>query len=161
MSRKHPLAVRLRAAQDAADPRPSNRKIAEAIGVSPPTVDRLMNGEVDTKLENLDAVADFLKVPRSEARELAALPPGEGDPYTGPEESRQLTRKQRAALDELIRSFVATPRIASADNPVTDIATKRGTQHRPPASKAARDTEPSEGRRRRKAQDDAAEETQD
>ena len=46
-------------------PRPSNRKIADAIGVSPPTVDRLMNGEVDTKLGNLDAVADYLNVPLS------------------------------------------------------------------------------------------------
>lgn len=118
MSRDHPLAERLRRAQDSMKPRPSNREIAKAVGVSSPTVDRLMNGEVDTKLENLDGVADYLGVPRREARQLADLPATDGNPYTGPPESRLLTEKQRTALDDLIKSFVGNPSIGSAGGDV-------------------------------------------
>lgn len=105
MGRNHPLAVKLRSARDATDPRLSNRAIARLAGVSAPTVDRLMNGDVDTKVSNLDAVADVLKIRRSEARKLAGLPATDGDPYMGPDESRLLNRRQRDALDELIRAF--------------------------------------------------------
>ena len=89
-------------------PRPSNRKIADMAKVSPATVDRLMKGQVDTRIENIDAVADILGVPRREARQLASLPATSGGPYQPPEESRLLDSRQRAALDELIRAFVAS-----------------------------------------------------
>lgn len=116
MGETHPLAKRLRDARDARKPPLSNRKIAELANVSPATVDRLMRGQVDTKVGNIDAIADVLGVPRREARKLSGLPPTDGDPpYTGPEESRLLNRKQRAALDELIRAFLASSTIASDD----------------------------------------------
>lgn len=123
MSRDHPLAVRFRAAQDATSPRLSNRDIAKRADVSSPTVDRLMKGEVDTRVENIDAVADVLRVPRPEARRLAKLPYTDGDPYTGPTESRLLSSRQRAALDELIRSFVSG---ASIRDPSPDDAETAG-----------------------------------
>ncbi|MFV8173363.1 helix-turn-helix domain-containing protein [Mycolicibacterium peregrinum] len=112
MTADHPLVKRLRSARD--DAKLSNRKVAELAGVSPATVDRLMNGDVSTKVENLDSIAAVLKVPTSEARELANLPATPTSPYVGPEESRLLTQRQRSALDELIRSVVATKGVIHA-----------------------------------------------
>ena len=69
-----------------------------------------MNGDTDTKPANLDAIAAVVGVPISEARELAGMPPVSGGPYTAPDESRLLNPRQRAALDELIRSMVVLDR---------------------------------------------------
>lgn len=84
----------------------SNRKIAAAAGVSAPTVDRIIKGNVDTRVENLDAVAKAVGVGITEARRLAGLPQGEPGAYIGPEESRLLNRRQRTAIDELIKAIV-------------------------------------------------------
>lgn len=112
MTADHPLVKRLRSARD--NVKLSNRKVAELAGVSPATVDRLMNGDVSTKVENLDSIAEVLKVPTREARELANLPATPTSPYVGPEESRLLTQRQRSAIDELIRSVVATKGVIHA-----------------------------------------------
>lgn len=93
----------------------SNRQIADAAGVSPPTVDRMMNGTVRTQLENLDAVAEVLGIPIAEARRLTERPPGTSTPYTGPSESRLLSGRQRQAIDELIRSIVSARPSAGQD----------------------------------------------
>lgn len=108
-----PLAQRFQAARDKAGL--SNRQIAIAAGVSAPTVDRLMKGDVDTKPANLDAIATVVGVPIAEARELAGMPPVNGGPYAAPDESRLLDKRQRAALDELIRSMVSPRSLDEAD----------------------------------------------
>lgn len=85
----------------------SNREIAKKSGVSSPTVDRMMNGTVQAKPENIDAVARVLGVPLAEVRRLTGLPADLGA-YVPTSESRLLDQRQRRALDELIRSIVAT-----------------------------------------------------
>lgn len=126
MTADHPLAQRFRQARQKVGK--SNRKIAEEAGVAPATVDRMMNGDVDSKVDNLDKVAAALGVPEREARYLAGLPPVSGGPYSAPSESRLLDDRQRSALDELIRSIVATkgtgravpsPQTASSGTPQT------------------------------------------
>lgn len=124
------LSDRLEAARTAKGGRKkgwSNRYIAEQAKVSPPTVDRLFNGQVVTELDNLDAVADVLGVPRAEARELSARPPGGFGPYEAPLESRLLDVRQRRALDELIRSIVSGVVSDDGEHRATGIAGEVGT----------------------------------
>ncbi|SKF67704.1 Uncharacterised protein [Mycobacteroides abscessus subsp. bolletii] len=52
-------------------------------------------------------LAMALRIPTQELRELAGIP-AEGQPWMPPQESRSLDDRQRRALDELIRSIVAT-----------------------------------------------------
>lgn len=99
------LSERFGKAKDAV-PGLTNREIARQAGVSPPTVDRMMRGEGQPELDNVDAVARVLKVPVREARKLAGFPQTVNDHYTGPNESRLLTLRQRKAIDELIKSIV-------------------------------------------------------
>lgn len=105
------LAAEFRAVRNAREAatgqRWSNRRIAELAGVSGPTVDRLMKGTGKIEPANLDAIADVLNVPIEKAREWAGLPPVAGGPYTAPDVARLLSERQRAALDELIRSIVS------------------------------------------------------
>lgn len=100
------LSQRLMKAKDEKDL--TNRKIADAVGLAPATVDRMMNGTGQPDVESLDAVAEFLGVPISEARQLRGLPSGAKGPYVAPAESRLLSNRQRRALDNLIRSIVDT-----------------------------------------------------
>lgn len=59
-------------------------------------------------------LAMALRIPSQELRELAGIP-AEGQPWMPPQESRSLDDRQRRALDELIRSIVAT---RGADNAI-------------------------------------------
>lgn len=102
-----PLARRFREARDGVPT--TNRKIALTVGVSSPTIDRLMNGDGRTAIETIDSVAQHLGVPLDEARRLADLPTTGRELYMGPSESRILSQRQRKALDELIRAMVAAP----------------------------------------------------
>lgn len=103
----------------------SNRAIATLTDVAPETINRIMRHEGTPDVETIDKIADALKLSRSRLRSAANLPRGEAGPYQPPEESRLLDSRQRAALDELIRSFVASSPSAPPA-PVDRLALRRG-----------------------------------
>lgn len=93
----------------------SNRQIADRAGLRAGTVDRIMNRVGHPKVETVDKLAHALKIPVEQAREAAGKPRGESAQYVPPAESRLLDDRQRRALDELIRSFVAAKETANED----------------------------------------------
>ena len=95
----------------------SNRAIADTVGVAPETVNRIMRNEGDPDLETLDKIAQALKIPVVKLREAAARPTGTQSAYVPPIEANLLDDRQRRALDELIRSVVAS---RGAGNAVAD-----------------------------------------
>lgn len=60
----------------------------------------------------LAAFSDVLNIPINKLRTAAGVPVGEGSPWAPPSEANRLDLRQRRALEELIRSMVAseTPR---------------------------------------------------
>jgi len=73
------------------------------------TISRLRAGTTrDLDEETMVALAAVLPVTVDELRVAAGLPAGEAEPYVAPPEFSRLTYRQRALLDELVRSFVAT-----------------------------------------------------
>jgi transcriptional regulator with XRE-family HTH domain len=72
----------------------------------------------------LIAFADVLHVSLSTLRRAAGLPADETAPYTPPAEASRLTRRQRRAVDEIIRAMLDPGRS------VTDISTRRRTSTR-------------------------------
>ena len=54
----------------------------------------------------LRALADGLKVPLVELRRAAALPAEQTEPYVPPAEASRLNRRQRRAVDEIIRAML-------------------------------------------------------
>lgn len=86
-------------------------KLAEKRGVriDRSQVGKFLNGThaPRPKETSLAALAELFAVPVTDLRELAGRPPGELGPYVPTPESASLTDRQRNALDELIRSFVA------------------------------------------------------
>lgn len=91
----------------------SNRQIAERAGLRPGTVDRVMNGVGQPKVETVDKIAQALKIPVEQAREAAGKPRGSSELYVPPAEARLLDERQRLALDELIRSVTSVARGSS------------------------------------------------
>ena len=90
-------------------PDSSNRDLAKRAGVSRGTVDNYRNGVVVKPTEDvLQAFHALLGVPIQDLRLAAGLPRGEAEPYKAPAEANLLDDRQRNALDELIRSIVAT-----------------------------------------------------
>ncbi|MGX9296083.1 helix-turn-helix domain-containing protein [Tsukamurella paurometabola] len=89
-------------------PEKSNRQIAKAVGVAPGTIDGIMRGDRAPGLDTLDKIAHALKIPIEQLREAAGQPRGEAAPYSPPPEANLLNDPQRRALDELIKSIVAT-----------------------------------------------------
>ncbi|MCD2263257.1 helix-turn-helix domain-containing protein [Dietzia aurantiaca] len=112
----------------------SNRRISEMAGVSRGTIDNYRNGTHPARPseEVLRAFHDLLGIPMEQLRAAADLPPGEEEPYLPPSEANLLNSRQRRALDELIRSFVATKEAHREDqgtqdppsNPPTDGETR-------------------------------------
>lgn len=99
----------------------SNREIARRSDgrLSRATVDTYMkDGHGIPTEEIIDAFHSVLSIPRTELRVAAGLPAGENSPYTPPAEANLLDHRQRRAVDELIRSIVATRGAAHAvDSP--------------------------------------------
>lgn len=58
--------------------------------------------------ETVEALSELTGISVERIRRAAGLPEGERDVYQPPPESARLDRRQRHALDELIRSFVTT-----------------------------------------------------
>lgn len=86
----------------------SNRQIAKAAGVSRGTVDNYRSEAAPEapKEHVLQAFHELLGIPLPELRAAAGVPIGELDPYSPPAEFNRLSRAQRDALDEFVRSFV-------------------------------------------------------
>lgn len=74
-----------------------------------PTVSKYIGGRHGRPTEAvLAAFSDVLKIPIDELREAAGVPAGAESPWTPPSEANRLDLRQRRALEELIRSMVAS-----------------------------------------------------
>jgi transcriptional regulator with XRE-family HTH domain len=82
----------------------------------------------------LIAFADVLGVPMRDLRAAAELPTESTDPYVPPPEASRLTRRQRRAVDEIIRAMLEPTRAAA------EVRLLRPEQ--PSAERAARHGDP-------------------
>lgn len=74
-----------------------------------PTVSKYLSGRHGRPTEPvLAAFSDVLNIPIDKLRAAAGVPTGDGDPWAPPAEANRLDRRQRLALEELIRSMVAS-----------------------------------------------------
>lgn len=73
----------------------------------------------------LVAFADVLRIPLTKLRLAADLPAEQTAPYSPPPEASRLTRRQRRAVDEIIRAMLEPTRAT-----VTDLPTARPTHRR-------------------------------
>jgi hypothetical protein len=69
----------------------------------------------------LVAFAEVLDVPLRELRKAAQLPSEETTPYQPPAEASRLNRRQRLAVDEIIRAMLEPTRSAA----VSDLSSRR------------------------------------
>jgi transcriptional regulator with XRE-family HTH domain len=98
------------------------------------TAARYLRGEHGTPDEStLQAFATVLGVSLAKLRRAASLPADVTEPYRPPAEADRLSRRQRRAVDEVIRAMLQPP---SASQPVTELDARRGRQ--PTRGKAAR-----------------------
>jgi len=75
--------------------------------MSSATTSKYLGGRHGVPSESvLLAFSDVLAIPIEKLREAARVPVGEEPPYVPPAEANRLDRRQRAAVDELIRSIV-------------------------------------------------------
>ncbi len=100
--------------------------------------------------ETLRAFASVLPVRLAELRAAVRLPAEETEPYRPPAEASRLSRRQRRAVDEIIRAMLESP----ASSEVTELdtrrgagsAARRGSGSRRTGSGTRRDTEAESGR---------------
>ena len=87
--------------------------------------------------QTLLALHKVLRIPLGQLRAAASLPAEETEPYRPPTESSRLNRRQRRAIDEIIRAMLE-PRAAQAE--VTDLSRRAARRPNRPTtgSKAAR-----------------------
>ena len=85
----------------------------------------------------LVALADVLRIPLARLRDAAGLPSELTEPYVPPAEASRLTRRQRLAVDEVIRSMLDPGRAAAP--PADELATRRPRRS---SSRAARHGDP-------------------
>jgi hypothetical protein len=93
------------------------------------TVARYLRGAHGTPDEaTLIGFADVLRIPLRDLRAAAGLPSELTAPYVPPVEASRLTRRQRRAVDEIIRSMVEPSRV-DATAGATDLprAARRGS----------------------------------
>jgi transcriptional regulator with XRE-family HTH domain len=97
------------------------------------TAARYLRGEHGRPDEaTLRALSTVLGVSLAKLRRAASLPADVTEPYRPPAEADRLSRRQRRAIDEVIRAMLQQ----SVSEPVTDLDSRRGRQ--PTRSKAAR-----------------------
>lgn len=88
--------------------------------------------------DTLVAFAKVLRVPLTRLRQAAALPSEETEPYIPPAEASRLSRRQRRAVDEVIRAMVqpATGRqpLAAPAKKTAKQAVKRPAKRATPAT---------------------------
>lgn len=77
--------------------------------LSQPSASVYMGGRHGVPTEPvLAAFSDVLNIPIDKLRAAAGVPTGAGEPWAPPAEANRLDRRQRRALEELIRSMVAS-----------------------------------------------------
>jgi len=74
-----------------------------------------------------------LRIPLSRLRAAASLPAGETEPYRPPAESSRLSRRQRRAIDEIIRAMLEAPNAAGPD----ELSARRGRRTGTSSGRAA------------------------
>ena len=107
---------------------------AQALGYSlnHDTAARYLRGDHGRPDEDtLLALASVLKLPLAPLRKAAQLPSEVTEPYRPPAEASRLSRRQRRAVDEIIRAMLEPGRTAS-DKPGRSKAARRGDAE-PPA----------------------------
>lgn len=80
----------------------------------------------------LVAFADVFRIPLGKLRVAADLPAEQTAPYQPPPESSRLTRRQRRAVDEIIRAMLEPTRAAVTDLPRRSSGTRRAARHGDP-----------------------------
>jgi transcriptional regulator with XRE-family HTH domain len=80
----------------------------------------------------LVALSKVLKVPLTKLRTAASLPAEETEPYRPPAEASRLNRRQRRAVDEIIRAMLEP---APVSQPVTELQAKRAKKAVPKAAR--------------------------
>lgn len=85
--------------------------------------------------DTLMALSEVLDVPLADLRTAAELPSEVTEPYRPPPESSRLNRRQRRAVDEIIRAMLETQQIA---RPVTVLKPGRKPADEDDEDKAAR-----------------------
>ena len=97
------------------------------------TVARYVRGDHGIPDEaTLRALSDVLRIPMSQLRAAANLPSESTELYVPPPEASRLSRRQRRAVDELIRSMVEPSRTARSEASGTTVrAARRGRAERP------------------------------
>jgi hypothetical protein len=86
----------------------------------------------------LVALADVLEVPLARLRAAAGLPSESTEPYVPPAEASRLTRRQRLAVDEIIRAMLDTGRSVNSGASVERLDDRRSATRR----RAARHGDP-------------------
>lgn len=98
------------------------------------TAARYLRGEHGKPDEaTLQAFSAVLGTTLAKLRRAASLPADVTEPYRPPAEADRLNRRQRRAVDEVIRAMLQD---SPASQPVTELDTRRGRQ--PTRGKAAR-----------------------
>lgn len=106
---------------------------AQALGYSlnHDTAARYLRGDHGRPDEDtLLALASVLKLPLAPLRKAAQLPSEVTEPYRPPPEASRLSRRQRRAVDEIIRAMLETGRTASRQ-PGSSQAARRGDAEPP------------------------------
>lgn len=77
----------------------------------------------------LVAFADVLRIPLAKLRTAANLPAEQTAPYSPPPEASRLTRRQRRAVDEIIRAMLEPTRSVVTGLPAANLAGRRAARH--------------------------------
>lgn len=91
----------------------NQRELAKELDVAPATVWRLLHGHGVPQEHTLVRIARLTHLPITEVRRMAGRSIGALDPYIPTEEANQLTSRERALVDELIRVLLESraPRV--------------------------------------------------
>lgn len=84
------------------------------------------------------ALSKVLRVPLSRLRTAASLPAEETEPYRPPAESSRLNRRQRRAVDEVIRAMLESTAATKADELEQRRTRRKPTKRTATNSRAAR-----------------------
>jgi transcriptional regulator with XRE-family HTH domain len=132
--------------------RPSMRALAERAGVDTATVTGLVFGDRETELQVIEQVATALGVDVALVTEWAGRSRSVTEPYAPPKEADLLNRRQRKALDELIRAFTepevlserqadaTVPKKKTADDPRLSGQTPKARRRMTPLEGSFEDT---------------------
>lgn len=138
----------------------SLNELSARTGVATSTISALVYGRKVSSEKTIAAVSDALGVAPRTTREWATLARGEDQPWVPPAEANRLSLRQRNALNELIRSIAAAADTAAKDSASAPAGKSSNVRDlaRPPApdlSRVAARRGHSEGKRRRREQDDS------